>query len=127
MSDPRGIAGRHYTESHPKLCKQIEAELKRVLGPNYPVSGVTNAWLRYVLEKGRNSTNDYETIYPRAVAYVAYKYLAQGRPTKRVGQILVSFAMRSKFQSLQSGTKSVRCVIEQTRPTPSNVPTSTIL
>lgn len=101
MSDPRGIAGRHYTEAHPKLCAQIEAELKRVLGSNFPVSGVTNAWLRYVLEKGRNSTNDYETVHPRAVAYVAYKYLAQGRPTKRVGQILVSFAMRSKFQSLQ--------------------------
>ena len=100
MSDPRGIAGRHYTDAHPKLCQQIEAELKRVMGSNFSVTDITRPWLKYVLEKARASGNDYYTFYPLAVAKVAYQQLEQGRAKKRVAQILVSYDLRNRFKSL---------------------------
>ncbi|MEM1009129.1 MAG: PEGA domain-containing protein, partial [Myxococcota bacterium] len=99
-SDPRGISGRHYSSVHRKLCQRIERELARVLGAQFDVRGVTRAWQRYVLKRGRQDAFDEVVMYPLSVAYVVYHHLAKGRSKRRVGQLLVSYELNGRFSKV---------------------------
>jgi serine/threonine-protein kinase len=98
ITDTRGIVGRTYTGQHPQLCRQIERELKRVMGPNYAISGITQAWQQFVKQHGARLGRDRLAFYPRAVAYVIYHQLKRGRSPNRVAQIVVNYERRQKWK-----------------------------
>ncbi len=98
IADQRGIGGWQNTFAHRKLCRRIEKELKRIMGPAFPISGITKKWQRFVHRRARREGTSYATFYPRAVAYIIYRNLKRGRSRKRVSQLLVSYEYRHKFR-----------------------------
>jgi hypothetical protein len=97
VSDRRGIVGRIYTSQHKNLCRRIERETARLLGPHFPVKGVTLAWQRFVHRQAARRNQSFYTFYPRAVAYIIYRNLSRGRSKQRVSQLLVFYQRRNRF------------------------------
>lgn len=100
--DRRGISGNTYTYQFRSLCRRIERETKRVLGPSFSVRGVTFALQKYVRRVANLSGQERMTFYPRAIAYVIYRNLGRGRSKSRVAQLLLSYQKRNKFKKYRN-------------------------
>ncbi len=98
INDTRGIVGRIYTSRHRQLCRKIERELSRILGPKYDVKGVTKDWQRYVKRKALKHGIASMVFYPRAVAYVIFRNITRGRSKRRISQLLVYYQRKHKFK-----------------------------
>lgn len=96
--DPRGILGRFYSQRHAKLCRQIEREVARVLGPAFPVKDVTVPWQRYIRSFAIRRRKRKLLFYPRAAAYLIYRNFSRGRSKTRVAQLLLLYQRRNRFR-----------------------------
>jgi serine/threonine protein kinase len=99
--DPRGIQGTIYSDQHPELCRQIETELRRILGQDFhsQINGITKKWQIQVRSYAVTSGEQIMTFYPKAIAHLIYHQLLRGRKKDRIAQLLVLYQSRNRFKS----------------------------
>lgn len=102
ISDPRGIGGLQYTTDLQQMAQNIERQVGALLDEPSSVVKITQAWQRYVRERATQANEPYVSFSPRAVAYVIFSQLQQGRASRRVSQLLVKYERFKKFRQYQN-------------------------
>ncbi len=87
---------RIYTNAHPRLCRQIERAVSKLLGRS--MRGVTRPWQRYVKQRFARSRRKKFVFYPRAAAYVIYHNILRGKSKHTVAQLLVKYQKYYRFK-----------------------------